>query len=186
MANMAIRSSRRKVSKPEIVPEVVVPAKPKIKLPSWWKGAVGVVIVLVLYWWKTENWPVVAVVNGRPVTRFELNRELFNQAGRQTLDELVVRRLVAQEMFKRRVIVSDAEVDVKLDEAKKQFGSEDQFKQVLVANGLTLDQVRDQIKFRLGLEKMIEPSTDSAKMSTDIMDLVQKLKTDGKVWTAFK
>ena len=157
--------------------------KTVIRSHKWSLIVIGCLAVLGVFWWKTDSWPVVAMVNGIPVTRFELNQTLYKQGGQQVLDDIVTRRLIAHELAKKRVVVTDNEINRKIDEVKAQLGTEEQFNQALTMQGLTVDQVKEQIKLQLGLEKLVELSTDSAKTRTDIMNLVEKLKTEGKVWT---
>ena len=54
------------------------------------------VIVLAILLWKFKTLFVVAIVNGRPVTRYELEQKLMGRYGKQTLDEIVSERLVTE------------------------------------------------------------------------------------------
>ena len=150
-----------------------------------WKK-VGVVLVVgalvVGFWAKTKSWPVVALVNGVPVSRFEVDQMMYNRIGQQAVDEIITKRLIERELAEKKVKVDEAEVTKKLDDIKKQIGSDQDFAQALAFQGLTEAQLKEQIKFQLGLEKLVEPSTDSAKLQQDIMNMIQKLRTDAKIW----
>lgn len=143
----------------------------------------GIIGLLALWWYKTNTWPVVAVVNYRPIFRFEVDQQLFSQSGREVIDGLITKNLITQELRNKKITVTAVEVDAKMAEIKKQFGTEENFKQILAAQGMTEDQVREQITLRLGLEKMVEPSSDSAKLQSEIASFIEDLKAKAKIWT---
>src|SRR3989344_2924949 len=138
--------------------------------------------LVVLFWSSTNSWPVVAVVNYRPIWAWDLNRDMYNQIGSQILDGMVTRALIEDEIAAKKVQVSQSEVDSRIDKIKSQFKSEEEFNQTLMDQGYTLDQVKKEIGMQMGLEKLVEPSTDSAKFQESVYGLVQKLRTQAKVW----
>ena len=143
----------------------------------------GIIGLLAFWWYKTNTWPIVAVVNSTPIFRIEVDKLLFEQSGKEVIDSLIVKKLINQELKNRKIIVSSADIDAKMAEIKKQFGTEENFKQILAMQGMTERQVREQITLRVGLEKMVEPSTDSAKLQGEISTLIDSLKTKAKIWT---
>lgn len=142
-----------------------------------------VISLLVLLWYKTNSWPIVAVVNYRPIWSWDLNNMMYAQVGEQALDNIITENVIKDELDKQNVQVSESDVDAKIDEIKKQIGSDESFEQALAMQGMTSDQLREQIKLQLGLEKLVEPSTDSAKMQEDVYAKVQDLRGSSKVWT---
>ena len=65
---------------------------------------------------------------------------------------------------------------------KDQIGSEESYRQALAIQGMTEKQLLGQIRMQLALEKMVGPSTDSAKLQQEVGQLVQELRTKAKVW----
>jgi parvulin-like peptidyl-prolyl isomerase len=55
--------------------------------------------------------PIVAEVNGKPITRNELMRELVGSAGAGALDRLVRRKIVEQQAKKLNVVVTDEQIE---------------------------------------------------------------------------
>lgn len=162
--------------------------KTQISVGHWeekwnkWRIPVLLLLLLVLFWYKTNSWPMAAVVNYRPIWRWEFNQAMYNQVGQQVLENLIVEQSIREELAQKRVSVDSAKVDGRVEEIKKQIGSDDSFTQALAFQGLTVEQLKRQINLQLGLEELVEPSTDSAVLAERVYDLVQKLRSEAKVW----
>lgn len=139
-------------------------------------------LTLGLFWWKTNSWPVAAVVNGFPVMRFQLNQLMYSRVGPDALEELITKRLIEDELKFKRVKVSDVRVLEKLGEIKTQLGGDEAFSQALAYSGMTTEQLKGQIKWQLGLEALVETSTDSAVLQERVQQKVEELRQKAKVW----
>lgn len=148
-----------------------------------WRIPLIILLSLALFWFKTNSWPLAALVNYRPIWRWQLDNQMYRQIGRQTLDNLVTEQLIKDELMAKKVQVEAKDVDAKIEGIKKQIGSDESFNQALTLQGMTVDQLKQQIGMQMGLEKLVEPSTDSAKFQKSVYDLVQKLRSQAKVWT---
>lgn len=95
-------------------------------------------------------------VNSSPVTRYELNQKMAEKYGKQTFDEIINERLLAAELKKNNIVVTDEELKAEMDKIIKEYGSEDAFKAALSQYGLTEDKAKESIKQSLALKKMIE------------------------------
>src|SRR3972149_9795653 len=70
----------------------------------------GILILLVLlYIFKGEF--VVALVNGRPITRFTVVKELEHQSGKDIVTTIMNQALILDEGKKKGVVVEESEVD---------------------------------------------------------------------------
>ena len=138
--------------------------------------------MLALFWYRTNSWPVVAVVNGVPVTRFELNQLMYARVGQDAVEDLLMRRIINREIANRKIKVTDGEVAERLNKLKEQIGSEESYKQALAIQGMTEAQLKGQIRIQTALEKMVDPSTDSAKLQQEVGDLVRSLREKAVVW----
>jgi parvulin-like peptidyl-prolyl isomerase len=85
----------------------------------------------------------------------------------QAVSYLVQREEFKQEADKLGVTVTDADVDKRLKQIKKQYfgGSESRYKKQLKQQGLTDAQVRDDIKAQLVQEKIFKKVTNDVKVS---------------------
>ncbi len=108
---------------------------------------------------KYRNLIVVGMVNNTPITRFELNRVMSDKYGKQVLEELINEKLLASEIVKQGVTVSDEEVKAEVDKITQEYGSEENFKSALEQYGLTLDKAKESIKKNLGFKKLVEKNS---------------------------
>jgi len=115
----------------------------------------GVVIVLgLLYLFKGLF--VVAIVGGSPITRLELVRELEKQGGSQVLDSLVTQKIIYLEASKKKVSVSEAEIDndiAAIEEQLKAQGTD--INTALSMQGQTMSDLKKSIKLKLVIEKIL-------------------------------
>ncbi len=108
----------------------------------------------VLYRFKGQF--VVAMVDGQPISRLALIKELEKQYGKNTLDVLVTQALVWQEAEKQGVTVSSEEVDQEIKRFEEQVAAQGQdLNQVLSAQGMTRDELKEQIKLQKTAEKIV-------------------------------
>lgn len=153
-----------------------------VELWVTWQKVVAVALLLALFWYRTNSWPIVAMVNGAPVTRFELNQLMYSKVGDGAVEDLLTSRIISQEIANKKIKVTESEVAEKLKLIKDQIGSEESYKQALAIQGMTEKQLITQIEMQIALEKMVEPSTDSAKLQQEVGQLVQDLRTKATVW----
>src|SRR3972149_1104298 len=96
---------------------------------------------------------VVALVNGTPISRLAVGRELEKQGGSETLDNLVVKSLIFQEARKKGVTVSQQELDLELS----------RINDIVSKQGMTLDealalqnQSKNDLIEQIKLQKTVE------------------------------
>ena len=73
-----------------MAPASVVVAKKKLNL-GWVKYVLIAALVVGNFWYKTNSWPVAAVVNGFPVMRFQLDQLMYQRVGPDALEELITK-----------------------------------------------------------------------------------------------
>lgn len=108
---------------------------------------------------KYRNLVLVGTVNNMPISRFELNSAMLEKYGKQTLEDIVGERLLAQEIKKQGVTVTDDEVKMEVDKIVAEYGSEENFKSALEQYGLTLESAKESIQKNLGFKKLVEKSS---------------------------
>jgi peptidyl-prolyl cis-trans isomerase SurA len=123
---------------------------------------------------------VSATVNGKPILRSEVDKYYKNsqgeapnptpeQAGIQRLN--VLRQLIDEEVLQQRaarlnLVASDEEVDAKLAEMKAPFTKEE-FDARLQASGLTLEDLRKNLRRSLTIDKLINKEINTKINITD-------------------
>ena len=114
---------------------------------------------------------VLARINGEPVERWEMEnglKRLESRAGatvpaerrdevlRGVLDQLIDFHVLAMESRARKLPVSDADVKTRLADIRKEFATEEVFKQGLALQGLTVEQLERQTRMTLEVTKLVD------------------------------
>ena len=88
----------------------------------------------------------VATVEGEKILQTELDEALREQYGAAVLDTLITNKIVELEAKKENITVSDEDIQAEYDELVESYGGEDAINEVLEANGLTEDAVKENIR----------------------------------------
>jgi peptidyl-prolyl cis-trans isomerase C len=115
--------------------------------------------------------PVVARVNGEDISKTEFEnavRTIEVEKGgpvpvserdrvfRGLLDRLIGYKLLLQESRTRSVTVTDAEVEVRFGEVRKQFPSDEAFKKMLEGRRMTIQQIRSELRNEMVVNRLLE------------------------------
>lgn len=120
-----------------------------------------------------RNRGTIAVVNGERIKRWELDRRLENIWGAETLARMIEEKLVKKEGEKEKIKLTKKEIDKKIDELIKRFGTKAKFEEMLKESNMNMDNVREQIALGIILEKLA-----SKKISEkDLKDFYEKYKS---------
>lgn len=115
---------------------------------------VGIILALIILF--VRFFLIAAVVNGLPITRISLIRELERQGGKSILDSLVEKSLVFQEANRLKVTVSNDELNTEIknieDYVKNQGITLDE---ALSVRGQTKADLIEQIKLQKLVEKIL-------------------------------
>ncbi|MFC1711219.1 SurA N-terminal domain-containing protein [Patescibacteria group bacterium] len=124
----------------------------KIKIPL----AIGVVVLFAaLYFFKGQF--IAATVDGMPVWRYTLISELEKKAGKDALEAIITQRLILDRAKKDNVTVTDEEITSEVTNIENQFTAQGQdFEQLLELQGTTREELGEQIKIQLLLEKLVD------------------------------
>lgn len=124
-----------------------------------------ILVALALYY---KNVFVAATVNGQPITRIAVVKQLETQSGKQTLDALVTQTLILQEAKKRNINITQKDVDGELSKITKNVEAQGStLDQALAAQGMTKNQLVEQIRIQLALDKMVGDKFDATQKEVD-------------------
>ena len=114
---------------------------------------------------------IVARVNGEAINATELQNAVKGLEGRAggavpadqrdrvfrgVLDDMIGYKLLVQEAKARKVAVPDAEVEAQVAQIRSQFPDQQQFEQALAAQKMTLQDVREDARKEMSVEKLVE------------------------------
>lgn len=118
---------------------------------------IGVVVFLFALAFFFRGFFIAASVNGRPIARIKIVQELERQGGKNVLDQQVSEILLLQEAKRRKITVSEKEIEDELKKiestVQKQGRSLDQ---LLSAQNMTRKDLKKQLMIQKTLEKMFE------------------------------
>ena len=101
-----------------------------------------------------------AIVNGQPVTRGSIIKDLEKQSGQLALDKKITEMLVSQEADKKKVKVSKADIDKEVARISKQFKDQGQdLNQLLTAQGIKKSDFENDIKIQIIVQKILGDQT---------------------------
>ncbi len=126
---------------------------------------------------------VVALVNGQPLTRFEVIQELESQGGKQVSSSLITKDIIMQGFAKKNITVSQQEVDAEIrrisNQVKQQGGTLDQ---MLAAQGETQKSFEERVKIQLMAQKLF---ADKLKVSdSEVQSYIDNNKQDPTIANA--
>ncbi|HEX7042949.1 MAG TPA: SurA N-terminal domain-containing protein [Patescibacteria group bacterium] len=159
--------------------ESISKIKANTRNPRLWIGLAIVIVAILAFSFKGLF--VAAVVNGQPISRLSVVEQLEKQNGKQQLDSMVTQTLITQEAQKRKVTVTQKDIDTDLtqiDEALKKQGQS--LDTALAARGLSKQDLIDQIRLQKLVEKMVgsDVKVTDADVQKYIDDNKDNLPTD--------
>jgi len=114
------------------------------------------ILGLLLLGMSEKEEPIVAKVNGTAISESRYFAELSKQHGEQILDQLVVETLIKQEADKKKITVTQDEINDELTKMKAQMGTPEMFEQFLAQYQMTEEQLKERIKQNVLLDKMFK------------------------------
>lgn len=116
-------------------------------------GLVAILILGLVYF--SVRFLLVASVNGQLVSRLTVIKELEKQAGKKTLDVVILKLLINQEANKRKIIVSQKDIDAEIGKIEKNIKSQGStLDQLLQQQGMKKSDLYREIKVQLLVSKM--------------------------------
>ncbi|QJA06503.1 hypothetical protein FVE67_06690 [Thermosulfurimonas marina] len=101
------------------------------------------------------------------VTDPEEESRRMQKIRKEVLERLIEEKLIAQEIRKYKIKVSDEEVEGFIQEIKTRLGGEEAFRDFLNAQGLTEEEYREQVRQQLQRLKLIRGSVQARIVITD-------------------
>jgi len=99
---------------------------------------------------------VAAVVDGTPISRVAVIRELESISGKQALDSLVAQRLIKAEALRKGITVTDKEVEEEIAKIGIQMSMQgSSLEAALAAQGMTEETLKKQLYVQKLLEKLV-------------------------------
>ncbi len=120
-------------------------------------GMVAILLIIVLTGlFFAKGFFVAAIVNGSPISRLSVIKDLEKQGGKQTLEGIITQKLIDNELAKQNITVTKEEVDEQIKQIEAQVTSQGgTLKDALAQQNMTDDKLREQITIQKKLEKLL-------------------------------
>ncbi|MCL5666560.1 MAG: SurA N-terminal domain-containing protein [Patescibacteria group bacterium] len=123
-----------------------------------WITAIVLAILVLLagigYYYKGLF--IAATVNGHPITRLSVIKELEKQGGKDTLDMLINKQLIQNEAKAKGITVSQGEIDQEMKKYEDQFNVNGHtLDDTLAAQNMSRDGLKEQIVIQKEVEKLL-------------------------------
>lgn len=118
--------------------------------------AVAILIVVLSILYSYRGLFIAATVNGNPISRLSVIRELEKKSGEQALEALVTKRLISAAAIKAGAVTDSADVDSEIKKITEQIEAQGgTLALALEQQGMTEAEFRDQIVLQKNLEKIL-------------------------------
>ncbi len=131
-------------------------------LKGFWQAfTVPILVILALaiagIVYAAQHYNKAALVNGSPILRKEVVRELEKASGEQMLDALVTKKLITQKAKEAGIKISPDEVEAEVKKIEERVAAQGlgSLEEVLQGQGLSLEEFREQVTLQKALEKLL-------------------------------
>ncbi len=145
-------------------------------------GAAAVLIIVALFFAK--GFFVAATVNGSPVSRWSIIKQLEKEGGKQALESIIDKKLIETELAKQKITVTQEEIDGDIKKIEAQVTAQGgTLEMALSQQGLTEEKLREQITIQKKLEKLLadKVAVSEAEIDAYIKDSKATLPKDMKM-----
>lgn len=131
-----------------------------------------VLFILIALLWKFKGNFIAALVNGQPISRWQLNDRLVQKFGDQTLDTIINERLILAAARQQGIFVKSEEIDGKIKQIETRLNGKISLEDALKAQGLTKDDFRKELEIQISIEKLF--TKEATVSSVEIDDYLNK------------
>lgn len=148
---------------------------PSSYLTKSWKHIVLIAILLIgVIFWKFKGQFIVAIVNGQPVSRWQLNDQLMKKFGDQALESMINERLIISAMRQKGIFVTTDDINNREKQIEERLQGKMTLDDALKAQGLTKDDFKRQLEIQISIEKFFEK--DASISSKEMEDYIGQNK----------
>lgn len=197
---MVIKSQDFSSEAEKIEPDNYPISKPRTPRSFWSKKTVILIVILAIFvfFWKFKNLLIVAMVNGQPISRWQLTDQLTKRFGDQMLDNVINERLILAATRQKGIFVTNNEIDAQVKDVEKRLEGKMTLDDALKAQGLSKEDFRRQIEIQLSIDKLFDKeasvsakevddyiaqnsstykdATDTAAVKTEVRDILRQQK----------
>ena len=131
-------------------------SKSMAKKGRYFLAAAILIILGVLLYFSFKEEPA-AAVGGKEITQQEFQDELVKLYGEETLYTMISNKIIEMEADKKKIKITDKEIEQEIAALAESYGGEENFRQQLEDSGSDMDEMEKQVKQYLQTVKLVEP-----------------------------
>ena len=135
--------------------EPSVTSAPAVKRMPWKWIVTGLISLLLVLALTNKGLLLAAVVDGKPIFSWNLDRTLRLRYGQQTLEGMIGEMLIAKEAEKAGISITNEDVEKKQKEILSSLGTEVNLDDFLKFQGMTKADFDQQLRVQLTVEKLL-------------------------------
>jgi len=150
---MNLKDKFRNIKKTSISYLKGIRKNPKKK---WTFISVFVIALIAIFVYANLGLFVAGIVNGQPISRLRLVKELEKQGGNQVLDSLVTEKLIDQEAKKNGITVTQSDIDNEISAIEDQLKAQGtDLDTALAFQGQTREDLGQTLRVKIIVEKIL-------------------------------
>lgn len=126
-----------------------------VKKFSWRNIFLFSILVLGLLFWKFKGFFIVATVNGQPISKWQLHRELVKKFGNQVLENIINERLILSATRQQGIFVTEGEIKERIKSIEHRLVNTS-LDEALKLQGLTREDFKRQVEIQIAIEKLFD------------------------------
>ncbi|MGK2848734.1 MAG: hypothetical protein ACSLEX_01575 [Minisyncoccota bacterium] len=129
-------------------------------------GVIVLAVLALIFWYRGLF--VAVSIDGSPISRLSVIRELEKTSGSQALDILITKKLINTATLKQGIVVSQTDVDTEIKKLETEISSQGAtLEMALAQQGITQEQLEEQMFLQKKLEKILG---DAVNVSDEELD----------------
>lgn len=140
---------------------------------------ISAVVILGILGFFLKDKFIVAIVDGKPIFRYQLNGKLTSTYGKETLENMIIEGLIKEEAVKKSVVIKEDDINKEVGKIEKSLGAGTKLEDVLKYQGVSLADFKRQLELRLIVNRILEKDVAATPGEVD-----QYLKDNSKTMVA--
>jgi len=117
-------------------------------------GTLVVLAIVLLYIFRGLF--VAALVNGEPIARLSVVKQLEKHFGQDVSDHLITQKLITQEAREQNITVSEADINAELEDFESRLAEQERtLDEFLTINKLSREEFLEQLELKIMIDRLI-------------------------------
>ena len=126
-----------------------------------------IIVGLAVLAFFNKGWFIAATVNGQPLTNLEVQKRLNSSYKESVVNQMVGEKILEQEGTKKGVVISQQDLNSRVEADEKSYGGKEVFEMLLSQQGLSREDYLTRVKALLLIERIysaeIKPTDEEMK-----------------------